>query len=38
VIAGADLGSVIDFRGVFQQGHRDLAFGAMPALLRPAKG
>jgi phenol 2-monooxygenase len=35
---GADVDSVIDVRAVFQQGHRDLAIGAMPALLLPRKG
>jgi phenol 2-monooxygenase len=36
--AGKDIDSVIDLRAVLQQPHRDVAFGAMPALLRPAKG
>jgi phenol 2-monooxygenase len=36
--ADADIDSVIDVRAVFQQGHRDLAFDALPALLRPRKG
>jgi phenol 2-monooxygenase len=36
--AGEDIDAVIDLRAVLQQPHRDLAFGAMPALLRPAKG
>jgi phenol 2-monooxygenase len=35
---GEDIDAVIDLRAVLQQPHRDLAFGAMPALLRPAKG
>jgi phenol 2-monooxygenase len=35
---GADIDSVIDLRAVFQQGHRDLAVEAMPALLLPRKG
>jgi phenol 2-monooxygenase (NADPH) len=35
---GADIDSVIDVRAVFQQGHRDLAIEAMPALLLPRKG
>ncbi|MCW1932007.1 FAD-dependent monooxygenase [Pararhodobacter zhoushanensis] len=35
---GADLDSVIDLRAVFQQGFRELAFGSMPALVRPATG
>ena len=30
--------AVIDLRAVFQQGHRDLALDAMPALLKPGKG
>jgi len=30
--------SVIDIRAVFQQGHRDLAVDAMPAVLKPRKG
>ena len=30
--------SVIDVRAVFQQGHRDLAVDAMPAVLMPRKG
>ncbi|MEK9280195.1 FAD-binding monooxygenase [Bradyrhizobium sp. ISRA442] len=36
--AGADIDAVIDLRAVFQQDHRDLAIGAMPALLLPRKG
>jgi phenol 2-monooxygenase (NADPH) len=35
---GEDIDSVIDFRAVFQQSHRELAIEAMPALLRPKKG
>jgi phenol 2-monooxygenase len=35
---GHDIDAVIDLRAVFQQPHRDLAFSAMPRLLRPAKG
>jgi phenol 2-monooxygenase (NADPH) len=35
---GADIDSVIDVRAIFQQGHRELAFEAMPAFLRPRKG
>jgi phenol 2-monooxygenase len=35
---GADIDSVIDVRAVFQQGHRELEVGAMPAFLLPAKG
>ena len=34
----ADIDSVIDLRAVFQQGHREIAIGAMPALLLPRKG
>ena len=36
--AGSDPDAVIDLRAVFQQDHRDLTPGAMPLLLRPAKG
>lgn len=36
--AGAEIDAVIDLRAVFQQGHRDLALEAMPALLLPRKG
>ena len=36
--AGADVDSVIDVRAVFQQGHRDLDFSAMPDFLKPGKG
>jgi phenol 2-monooxygenase (NADPH) len=36
--AEQDIDSVIDVRAVFQQGHRDLAIEAMPALLLPRKG
>ena len=35
---GADMDSVFDVRAVLQQSHRDIALGAMPPLLRPAKG
>ena len=35
---GADADAVIDVRAVFQQGHRDLAVGSMPAVLLPRKG
>ena len=35
---GADPDAVIDLRAVFQQPHRTLDIGAMPALLLPAKG
>ncbi|HET8904105.1 MAG TPA: 3-hydroxybenzoate 4-monooxygenase, partial [Saccharospirillum sp.] len=36
--AGQDIDSVFDVRAVFQQSHRDLALGSMPALLLPRKG
>jgi phenol 2-monooxygenase len=36
--AGEDIDAAIDVRAVFQQGHRDLAIGAMPPLLLPRKG
>jgi phenol 2-monooxygenase len=36
--AGTDIDSVIDVCAVFQQGHRELAIEAMPALLLPRKG
>jgi phenol 2-monooxygenase len=35
---GADIDSVIDVRGIFQQGHRDLAVETLPAMLLPRKG
>ena len=35
---GADLDAIIDLRAIFQQGHRTLDLGAMPALLLPPKG
>lgn len=35
---GEDVDAVIDTRAVFQQGHRALDFGAMPALVRPHVG
>lgn len=35
---GADIDSVIDVRGIFQQGHRDLRVEALPAMLLPRKG
>ena len=35
---GADIDSVIDFRGVFQQAHRDIQLEALPAILLPRKG
>lgn len=36
--AGQDIDSVFDVRAVFQQSHRNLALGSMPALLLPRKG
>ncbi len=36
--AGADIDSVIDFRAVFQQGHRTVDVQTLPALLLPRKG
>ncbi len=36
--AGADVDSVIDFRAVFQQNHRDLRLEDMPSFLLPPKG
>ena len=36
--ADADIDSVIDFRAVFQEPHRDLDIGDLPPLLLPAKG
>ncbi|MFV0279134.1 MAG: FAD-binding monooxygenase [Rhodoblastus sp.] len=35
---GADIDSVVDFRAIFQQSHRDLKLEAMPDFLLPAKG
>ena len=35
---GADIDSVIDVRGVFQQGHRDLKVEELPSMLLPRKG
>jgi phenol 2-monooxygenase (NADPH) len=35
---GEDIDSIIDVRAVFQQAHRELAIGAMPALILPKKG
>ncbi len=35
---GADPDSVVDVRAVFQQGHRELALGALPPVLLPRKG
>lgn len=34
----ADIDSVIEVHGVYQQGFRDLAYEKMPSMLRPAKG
>ncbi len=36
--AGQDIDAVFDVRAIFQQGHRELASEAMPALLLPRKG
>ncbi|MGZ4216888.1 MAG: FAD-binding monooxygenase [Solirubrobacteraceae bacterium] len=36
--SGAEPGSVIDVRAIFQQGHRDLAVDEMPSVLLPRKG
>ena len=36
--AGSDMDSVIDFRAVFQQGHRELQIDKLPAMLLPRKG
>ena len=36
--AGEDIDAVIDVRAILQQGHRDLAIGALPPLLLPRKG
>lgn len=36
--ADADIDAVIDVRAIMQQGHRDVAIEAMPALLLPRKG
>jgi phenol 2-monooxygenase len=35
---GADIDSVIDVRGIFQQGHRDLKVEELPVMLLPRKG
>jgi phenol 2-monooxygenase (NADPH) len=35
---GEDIDAVIDVRAVFQHAHRELAIGAMPALILPKKG
>lgn len=34
----ADIDAVLDIRAVLQQSHQNIEFGALPALLRPAKG
>jgi phenol 2-monooxygenase (NADPH) len=36
--AGASIDSVIDFRAVFQRGHRDLKVEELPSILLPRKG
>lgn len=36
--SGDDIDTLIDVRAIFQQGFRDLAYDAMPSLLRPHKG
>ena len=36
--AGQDIDAIIDVRAVFQQGHGELAFEAMPSFLKPSKG
>jgi 2-polyprenyl-6-methoxyphenol hydroxylase-like FAD-dependent oxidoreductase len=36
--AGQDIDAVFDVRAIFQQGHRELPFETLPALLRPHKG
>ena len=36
--SGDDVDSVISLYGVFQQGHRELMFEAMPDILKPLKG
>lgn len=36
--ADEDIDAVIDFRTVFQQGFRDMEYGALPSMLRPHKG
>lgn len=36
--SGADVDSVIDVRGILQQGHRELTLETMPPLLLPRKG
>jgi phenol 2-monooxygenase len=37
-LAGADIDSVIDVRGIYQQYHRDLKVEALPRMLLPRKG
>jgi len=37
-LAGAEIGSVIDMRAVFLQGHRELGVEALPAMPLPRKG
>lgn len=36
--AGNDIDAILDLRAVLQDGHRDVAFGDLPPLLRPSKG
>lgn len=36
--ANEDIDAVIDVRAVFQQGFRDMEYGALPSMLRPHKG
>lgn len=36
--AGADPDAIFDVRAVFQQGHRELPIGSIPAFLLPSKG
>lgn len=36
--SGADIDAVIDVRAILQRPHREVDFGALPALLRPKKG
>jgi phenol 2-monooxygenase len=35
---GADIDSIIDFRAVFQQGHREVSVAELPSILLPRKG
>jgi phenol 2-monooxygenase len=37
-LPGADIDSVIDVRGIFQQGHREMKVEELPAMLLPRKG